>query len=83
MENGIESIEFKIDRASSATEKFIRDYSEKMRHPVSQLVSVIDSPQNDSLINERDLESLQRLIRDIDQVLNGLLDDLQRDHYAN
>lgn len=80
MEDARESINARIDRASAATEKFIHDYSERMRHPVSQLISVIDCPGSSSRIDERDLERLNRFIRDIDQILNELLTDLQHDH---
>ena len=83
MENITESIDTTIDRACSATEKFIREYSNKMRHPVAQLVSIVHSPRADALISETDLASLHRLIREIDQILNGLLSDLQRDDSPN
>jgi hypothetical protein len=74
------NLNLRLDRASEAVDRFIRDYSDKMRYPVSQLLSIVEYPGNNKRIGSNDLESLSRIIREIDQILTGLMHDLEDEH---
>ena len=71
----------RFDVTTSATENFVREYAERMRHPVSHILSVINQSNNPDL-SATELETLSRLIKEIDTTLTGLMRNLERDGQA-
>jgi hypothetical protein len=71
-------VNVRLDRACRATDKFIRDYSERMKYPVSQLYSIVGDVGNER-IDQKDLDTLNRIIKDINILLTELMEDLERE----
>ena len=74
-----DEINIRFDQACAATEKFIRDYSDKMKHPVSQLFAIAEYSQDQKRIQRKDLETMSRIIKEIDQILNQLMNNLEKE----
>jgi hypothetical protein len=77
MSEATKNLNSRLSRACDATDKFIREYSDKMRSPVSQLLTIVESSTSE--IQLRDLEAMNRVLKDIDQILTHLMEGLEKD----
>jgi hypothetical protein len=79
MVKATDSINRNLGRTCDATDKFIRDYSERMKYPVSQLYTVVGTSCGDKQIDSKELDVLNRIIKDIDLILTDLMECLERE----